>query len=753
MISKHDIEQHLLQYNRDAFRAAAKSLCGHGTIYESITFSSLSPTASELLRGSLPADWPTDDPTLTEFLASFCIPQSVLDAGPIASEISEEDITRGFKRWSENTTTSPSGRHLGHYKALIQHPILLRCFSQFMNVAVLSGIAVHCWCKATSVLIEKDPGVPNINRLRIIHLFEADYNFFLKIQWDSRLVCRAHDLGLLHDGQYGSTPGRTAMDPVMLLQLTTDLSRLMKINMIRFDNDAKACYDKIIVALAMLSAQRCGMPEHAIRTHAEALELMQYSVKTVYGISDDTHQGTLFEPLFGTGQGSGASPSVWLSLVAVLLNTLDRLVQERFSFQSPDGSWSNTRLVDAFVDNTSLGFSDSDSDLAHLISRLQSIAQTWENLLSLSGGALNLKKCSWYVMYWEWKAGRPRLCPIHPDNPPVILADSELSTASTIRRMDIAQSSRILGVHLSPSGCFSDQIRICKAKADNYALKLHSPQLTANDIRVFHRSIYSPAMRYPLAAMSVDEESLHSIQSKVVPTMLQRMLVNRNLPTAIRHGPALFGGLDIMDIRTEAGIEALKFFRNAVYSSSPVGNMLLINVQYSQLESGINFPILQHPSIPLPYLTATWITSLRDFLHRHNMTLTLTDPSPVRLYSSKDQLIMQHEHLSRYSVAQQRDINLVRIFLQTTPLADLSDPLRPNAIRLCYLDGHHPEGWEPSSRWPRQLPPSKSQLILLSTVHSFMEDISRSSHDFPLLRHAAASSLIFVSLGLYEITS
>ncbi len=197
MITKHDIEQHLLQYNRDAFRAAARSPCGHGTIYESITFSSLSPTASELLRGSLPADWPKDDPDLTEFLASFCFPQSVLEAGPIPSKISEEDITRGFKHWSETTTTSLSGRHLGHYKALVQHPTLLRCFSQFMNIAISSGIAISRWCKATTVLIEKDPGVPNINRLRIIHLFEADYNFFLKLQWGSRLVRRACDLNLL----------------------------------------------------------------------------------------------------------------------------------------------------------------------------------------------------------------------------------------------------------------------------------------------------------------------------------------------------------------------------------------------------------------------------------------------------------------------------------------------------------------------------------------------------------------------------
>ena len=51
-------------------------------------------------------------------------------------------------------------------------------------------------------------------------------------------------------------------------------------------------------------------------------------------------------------------------------------------------------------------------------------------------------------MYWEWKAGRLRLRPIHPDDPQVTLVDSEHSTAATIRRMDIAQSSRILGVHL-----------------------------------------------------------------------------------------------------------------------------------------------------------------------------------------------------------------------------------------------------------------------------------------------------------------
>jgi hypothetical protein len=53
-----------------------------------------------------------------------------------------------------------------------------------------------------NVMLEKDPGVPNVNRLRIIHLFEADYNLVLKLLWGSRLVRRAIDLDLLHPCQH-----------------------------------------------------------------------------------------------------------------------------------------------------------------------------------------------------------------------------------------------------------------------------------------------------------------------------------------------------------------------------------------------------------------------------------------------------------------------------------------------------------------------------------------------------------------------
>ena len=66
-----------------------------------------------------------------------------------------------------------------------------------------------------------------------------------------------------------------------------------------------------------------------------------------------------FESLFGTGQGRGASPSVWLTLVVVPMNTLDRIIPERMTFSSPTSPpQQHDRLINAFVDDTSLGFTD-----------------------------------------------------------------------------------------------------------------------------------------------------------------------------------------------------------------------------------------------------------------------------------------------------------------------------------------------------------------------------------------------------------
>jgi hypothetical protein len=40
-------------------------------------------------------------------------------ATPVSIKVSALDYKTFFKKWDESTSTSPSGKHLGHYKALI----------------------------------------------------------------------------------------------------------------------------------------------------------------------------------------------------------------------------------------------------------------------------------------------------------------------------------------------------------------------------------------------------------------------------------------------------------------------------------------------------------------------------------------------------------------------------------------------------------------------------------------------------------
>lgn len=87
---------------------------------------------------------------------------------------------------------------------------------------------------------------------------------------------------------------------------------------------------------------------------------------------------------------------------------------------------------------------------------------------------------------------------------------------------------------------------------------------------------------------------------------------------------------------------------------------------------------------------------------------------------------MQQSHLTRYTLQQQRDINLVRLHLQVSTLADMTDPERLSAIRLHFLDGRKPPDWNPQHQhWPRQETPTSSQRRLWKRylVSSFLRYI------------------------------
>jgi hypothetical protein len=176
---------------------------GNGFLMDLVGYSGLSKAASDIVDGTFLDRHETTNllPETKQLILEMAMPPEIKAlTKPISKAISVSEFKEGFKKWKERTSTSPSGRHLGLYKAIIndhdaddqrenkdlpraRQTDIVDILVKMTTLPLKFGFAPKRWCRSITVMIEKDPGSPRIERLRIIHLFEADYNFVLKLMW------------------------------------------------------------------------------------------------------------------------------------------------------------------------------------------------------------------------------------------------------------------------------------------------------------------------------------------------------------------------------------------------------------------------------------------------------------------------------------------------------------------------------------------------------------------------------------------
>ena len=139
---------------------------------------------------------------------------------------------------------------------------------------------------------------------------ESDFNLLLGILFGKRLTQHAESHNRLGDMQGGFRKGKQCIDIVILKQLIYEICRLTKTNMATFDNDAKACFDRIVMCYALHRCQQLGMPTEPCTMLGKYLDNAQYHIKTKLGVSEDAFTSTEEKPLHGPGQGSAAGPSL-----------------------------------------------------------------------------------------------------------------------------------------------------------------------------------------------------------------------------------------------------------------------------------------------------------------------------------------------------------------------------------------------------------------------------------------------------------
>ena len=174
-----------------------------------------------------------------------------------------------------------------------------------------------------------------------------------RLVWGKRLVHHACRLGYIPPEQFGSVPRRQATSALLLKVLSFELIQLLRTTATVFNNDAPACYDRILSVLSMICCQHLGLPPIATKFKLAFLRTAQYYIKIQYGTSENWF-GKAISEVFGVLQGSGAAPAVWLvASTIVLIRAYNKLFPTN-GILNPTSSAFLNKIIDAFVDDTDL---------------------------------------------------------------------------------------------------------------------------------------------------------------------------------------------------------------------------------------------------------------------------------------------------------------------------------------------------------------------------------------------------------------
>jgi hypothetical protein len=244
--------------NIQQYNQAFHTPFGSGPLANAIGRSADTETSQQLLAGDL-ASIPLASlmPETVNILNTLASSQPTISLEtPIT--ITESDFIAMYKSLHEDTSSSPSGRHVGHYKAILNDSHLVTLHATMMSLPFAHGFIPPRWTKVTDIMLQKEQNNSRCHRRRIIALFESDLNQAKRILIGRKLSHHLEDNNLLSSMQFGSHPGQQCQSALLQKVLSHGISRLSKTPSAYIENDAVGCYNRMINSLILLLLLKLG---------------------------------------------------------------------------------------------------------------------------------------------------------------------------------------------------------------------------------------------------------------------------------------------------------------------------------------------------------------------------------------------------------------------------------------------------------------------------------------------------------------
>jgi hypothetical protein len=134
------------------------------------------------------------------------------------------------------------------------------------------------------------------------------------------------------------------------------------------------------------------------------LQNLEHNVRTAYGDSGETYGSNLrVIPMQGVYQGNIAGPLIWAVVSSPLLDIMQE-VEIGTLFKLSISSQNIHFVGYAFVDDKDLIQTSRDSNKTgdEMWEQVQEGINTWEGIISATGGALAVEKSPWWLIDFIW---------------------------------------------------------------------------------------------------------------------------------------------------------------------------------------------------------------------------------------------------------------------------------------------------------------------------------------------------------------
>ena len=209
--------------------------------------------------------------------------------------------------------------------------------------------------------------------------------------------------------------------------------------------------------------------------------------------------------------------------------------------------------------NASWEVEDPSEGLESLITQASADSQLWRDLLEASNQALELTKCKYHVMHYDFADSGAPVLSVDDEPPfPLKVKDSH-GNPVPVTHVPNSQAIKYLGF-LKCIGNQTQQKAALMEKADDYARVVNCSPLSRRGANIFYRGIYKLSVDYVLPLTYFSEKELGEVQKKAHTAFVTKCGYCRKTPLKVIYGPSRLGGTEFFHLYDLQGYRQVSSF-------------------------------------------------------------------------------------------------------------------------------------------------------------------------------------------------